>query len=256
MSGKWYRVVALLCAVLALPATAFALEGPLDGSQHPSVGNIFGQQTDPSTCHAEIIGPCSATLLSSTVLVTTGSCADQFLHPEEYGYTLTAIWISFNPDNSFDCSSAIRVASIAEHPLFDEMVLDSPYNIGVFTLASPAAGTPATLPAAGALDALVHGADLEVAEYGPDHNGNVLTQRRRLAAARLASQDADLQKLHLGGGNQCFNNGLEGGAAFFPSSQNLASLSLGLASGCKSGQLLRLDTSTARDFLDDFVTVP
>src|SRR4029453_7597586 len=105
MPRNRFQVAALLCAALAFPATAFALEGaPLDGNQHPSVGYLFAQQTDPSTCHGEILSTCSATLLSSTVLVTTGSCADQFLHPEEYGYTLTAIWISFNPDNSFDCS--------------------------------------------------------------------------------------------------------------------------------------------------------
>jgi len=252
-------ITVFVLASIAGGAPALAINnGPLDGNNHPSVGMIFGQQSDPNTCNAEVIGGCTATLISPTVAVSSGACADIFAHPEEYGYILTAVWINFNGDDPVDCSAASRVDSIHVHPSFDETQLDSPTNLGVFVLTAPATVTPATLPAANSQGGHVNGDSFEVVNWGTEAGGSFLSFRRRFSPARFMSSDADFLKLHLtlNGGHICLGS-VDGGGAFLPASQNLAALiSSGDSGNCKVADYLRLDTPAARAFLDDYVTLP
>src|SRR5947209_216813 len=111
-----FAFVLLVTFWVVRPALALDI---LDGSAHPSVGNIFAQQSDPNTCQAEVLTSCSATLISPTVAVTSGACAEQLVDNADYGYHLTAIWVSFNGSDLFDCATASRVSSEHFHPSFD-----------------------------------------------------------------------------------------------------------------------------------------
>ncbi len=252
-------ITVFVLAIVSGGAPALAItNGPLDGNNHPSVGFIFGQQSDPNTCNAEVAGGCTATLISPTVAVSSGACADIFGHPEEYGYSLTAVWISFNGYDPFDCSAASRVDSIHAHPSFDETQLDSPTNFGVFVLTTPATVTPATLPAANSRGGYVNGDSFEVVNWGTEADMNIFSNRRRFAPATFLTSDADSLKLHLtlNGGEICLEN-VDGGGAFLPASQNLTALIRVEIGNCKVADYLRLDTPAVRDFLDDFaVTLP
>ncbi len=216
----------LFVAALAVAGPALALDA-LDGSAHPSVGHIFAQQSDPSTCSAEVVASCSATLISSTVAVTSGACAEVLVNASEYGYNLTAIWISFNGSDPFDCATASRVSSVQFHPSFDENQPGNPVDIGVAVLASPAAVTPATLPAAGSLDGLVHGDPFDSVGWDYDLNGNVNTARRRIGPVIYRSGNPDFVTMRLTQSGGTCATGFDGGGAFYAGTQDLAGLDNG-----------------------------
>lgn len=242
-------------SVLAGAGLTFALD-VLDGSAHPSVGHMFAQQSDPNTCSAEVIAGCSATLISPTVAVTSGGCAEAFANAAEYGYNLTATWISFNGSDPFDCATASRVDSLHFHPSFDPAVPGTSVDIGVAVLTAPAAAIPAALPAAGAQSGLVRGTPFDSVGWAPDANANYLTLRRRVGPVELRSGDADFLIVRsVQQGNVCAA-GLDGGGIFEPGGQNMAGLRNQGSKGCKNASFLRLDTATSRDFLDDYVTLP
>ena len=246
----------LLVFVAGLTQAVAVVNGPLDGNNHPSVGFIFAQTTDPGTCNAQIVGNCAAILVSSTVAITSGGCADEFATGG--GFPLTAIWINLNPDDPTDCTTAVRVDSIHVHPGYVAGQQLSPSDIGVLVLAAPATVAPATLPTANSQGGYVKGDPFEIVNWSGVSKGNVGDYRRRFSPAEFTSGDADFLgfKLTLSGGHICYGTA-QGGGSFLPSSQNLTSLIVdGSAGGCKNGQLLRLDTTNVRDFLDDYMTLP
>jgi hypothetical protein len=149
------------------------------------------------------------------------------------------------------------VDSIHFHPSFDETQVPSPFDIGVFVLAAPAANAPAPLPAAGSQGGYVRGDPFEVVNWGGVTGGNIFDYRRRFSPADFTTGDADFigLRLTLTGGHICTSY-VEGGGAFLPASQNLSALIIHSDGGCKRADYLRLDTAAARDFLDDYVTVP
>lgn len=244
----------VVSTLLMAPRPAVALD-TLDGSAHPSVGHIFAQQSDPNTCSGEVIASCSATLISPTVALTTGGCAEVFADATEYGYNLTAIWISFNGSDPFDCATASRVASLHFHPSFNPNNTGTAVDIGVAILTAPAAAIPATLPAAGSQDGLVRGDPFDSVGWAPDSTGNYHTARRRVGPLQFRSRNASFLTMDLTQPGTCAT-GFDGGAAFYPGSQNLAGLDNGTHKKCTSGTFLRLDTPTSRGFLDDYVTLP
>jgi len=249
--------VLLVVLVLASATPTLALvSGPLDGGAHPSVGHLFAQISDPGMCSAEVFAGCSATLISSTVAVTSGGCAEVLINAADYGYDLTAIWISFNGNDPFDCATASRVQSLHFHPGFDETDPGSPTDIGVVVLAAPATATRANLPAAGSQGANFRGDPLDSVGWAQDDNGNVFTYRRRVGPVDFRATAPEYLFTHLVlKGNTCAT-GLDGGGLFLPGSQNLAGLDNSAGNGCKNGTFLRLDSAAARDFLEDFVALP
>jgi len=250
-------LTAIVLTCMAGGTQAWAVvNGPLDGNNHPSVGFMFAQQTDPGTCNSELVGGCSAILVSSTVAITSGGCADSFLNGGPFN--ITAVWLNVNPDNPFDCSTALRVDSIHLHPNYVAGQPLSTGDIGVLVLAAPTTVAPATLPTANSQGGYNRGDLFEIVNWGGITKGNVYDYRRRFSPAEFTSGDADFLgfKLTLNGSHICMG-GIEGGGAFLPSSQNVTSLIIdGSASGCKASRLLRLDTANVRDFLDDYMTLP
>jgi len=239
-------------------ASAFAVEnGALDGNNHPSVGYVFAQQSDPNTCSAELIAGCSATLVSPTVAVTSGGCADAFATGGGV-FNITAVWINFNPDDPFDCASASRVDALYVHPGYDPGVVPSPFDIGVAVLSAPATVAPASLPAADSQGGHARGDLFDIVNWSGVTGGTIYDYRRRFSPASFMSGDAGFLKLKLtlNGGHICIG-GTEGGGVFLPSSQDLAALIVNTGGGgCKIADYLRLDAPGVRDFLDDFLTLP
>ena len=214
-----------LGSLVAATLTFAITNGPLDGNNHPSLGFVFGQQSDPNTCNAEIAEGCTAILVSPTVAISSGGCVENFGHPELHGFNLSAVWISFNGDDPFDCSAASRVLEFHTHPLFDETQLDLPSDFGVFILAAPAAVAPATLPAADSQGGHVNSDDFEIVDWGIDAFETFGTYRRRVAPARFMSNDADFLKIHLTlNGSQICIGSTEGGGAFLPASQSVVAM--------------------------------
>src|SRR5512143_3864125 len=113
MSRRWLATALGLISLLALAAFASvpaqaAVAGVPDGNGHPSVGHIFGQLDPGSTCVAQVIANCVGVLIAPRVVVTTGDCTDAFANATEYGFNLTATWITFNSGNALDCGQAVR----------------------------------------------------------------------------------------------------------------------------------------------------
>jgi hypothetical protein len=249
-------LTAILIGTIAGGTPALAVLNGVPDSNHASVGFMFAQTTDPNTCNAELVGGCAATLVSPTVAVTSGGCAEVFTTGG--GFNITAVWISFNPNDPFDCATASRVDSLQWHLSFDGTVTPSPFDIGVAVLSDAVAVAPATLPAADSQGGYVKADPFDVVNWGGISGGNVLDYRRRFSPADLMSSDADYLKLKLtlNGGHICMGD-IEGGGAFLPASQDLSALIINNGgTGCKNARFLRLDTSTARGFLGGFVTLP
>lgn len=243
--------VVILAAFGHGPALAAGCD--LDGNNHPGIGYMFAQQSDPNTCSAELIASCGATLVSPTVAITTGDCAFAFSDPNS-PFNITAVWVNFDGGMLLGCGNPSRIASFHLHPGYDPSTPESGTNIGVLVLDAAASVTPASLPAAGALDLAARG-DLydQVAPGTIDTDTNVLDTKRRFTTLPLARVNATHIKMRER--NKCVP-AVQGGGIFEPGSLNLVAMTDALVGGGLTGFHLRLDTATVRDFLDDFVTLP
>jgi hypothetical protein len=237
-----FVMFALFSAGAVFSASAHAACG-LDGFNHPSVSMIFGQQTDPGTCNAQIVSGCNAVLVSPTVAITSAGCAD--LWATGGGFNLTATWLNHNPASGADCVGADRIASYHVHPSWDGTNA-SPYNIGVIVLDAPSAQAPAALPSAGAVALLERGDPLDVAAYSST-DGFATTMRRGQTVT--FARDTDFHFKVKATGGACPTQ--EGAGAFEFSSQDILGMSVNANAG-----FLRLDIPEVRSFLSGFVTLP
>lgn len=228
-----------------------AIGGVLDGNGHPSVGSIFGQLDAGPSCNAQVIDGCQGVLIAPRVFVSTGDCIDLFGNAANYGYNLTAIWVSFSPGNPFDCSTAVRVQAFYINP-FDETLHDPAGNVGVFIFETDAPVTPATLPTAGEVDGLPRDTDFTAVSYmGSNWPSDY---QRRAFPNTLKVVDPDTFTLHESD-RGCVDN-LEAGGGFIGSTMEVAGIKLSGGHGCKAGEYLRLDTAIIRSFLANYVTLP
>lgn len=281
---RWLRRSVILTTLVAtmltaLPAPAGAItEGELDGNRHPNVAMIVAYRPDGRF-------RCSATLVSPTVLVTAAHCTEGVLGnaiatfdpvappaPEAAddvgdgrsatGYMLTpAGWLGGTPH---------------AHPLFDwERQLNDLHDVGVVVLDEPyIAAAPVPIAPAGYLDDMTAGRGLnneifDVVGYGgffdkpadgPQKPTTVSDRIRRFTSSPGQMISSQMLKLagnandSRGGGGACFGD--SGGPAMH-AGYLVANTSYGPSPFCRSyGGFYRLDTTDARSFLDDFVTLP
>jgi hypothetical protein len=259
MSRKWVIATGVAAAVLASLAAGSPLfavrNGAPDARQHPAVGFIFAQQTDPAVCKAEVAG-CHGVLIAPDVFLTSGYCAAAFSDPSLSGLNLTAVWVSLNSDNPFDCSTAIKVREFYVHPGFDETARDAANDVGVMILDTPSSAAPATLPTAGGLDSLNRGDLLTVVGYGGVTGQNILEYVRRSGPASLRSSDTETLISRFDNRDQCTAGFEEGAGTFIGSTNELAGLAVLFSGPCRKVVSQRLDTPGVRDFLGSFVTLP
>ena len=86
------------------------------------------------------------------------------------------------------------MTSLTSNPAFDPSHSGSG-DVGVARLASPVAIAPVTLPPAGDLFSLARSQAYTVVAYGTESGGDVLTTKRRFAAARSLGFTSELLAL-------------------------------------------------------------
>jgi secreted trypsin-like serine protease len=258
--------VALLgCAVVFTAATADAITyGELDGNRHPAVGAMIRLRPSDNTFRLT----CSGSLISPTVFLTASHCTS---FVESTGQT--DIWVTFDP--SFDSQSHLLHGTMHTNPLFNQRQSD-PQDIAVITLDHPVHGiTPVDLPPAGLLNQMkangtLNGTLFTSVGYGtqepqPAPHGiqNAFDGQRRFAVGEFSALNANWlrisQNVHTGNGGTC--SGDSGGPQFLGAGANETNTQVSITiTGdlfCFSTNVdYRLDTPSARAFLDDFVPLP
>jgi secreted trypsin-like serine protease len=263
-------IVLLAVAALLLPAaTANAITfGQPDGDLHPNVGALLGDWDEESP------GPdvvCSGTLIAPTVFLTAAHCT-AFLEAEG----ITEVWVTFASDYDEDATSpaGLIAGTPVSHPEFGTGGMSETHDIAVVLLdEAPAGITPAELPTAGLLDELKASHQLRSQTFTAVGYGTVREDKTGGphafffdAIRRYALQSAlNLEKAWLllsmnpstGSGGTCYGD--SGGPHFLGGvdSNLIVSITITGDAMCRAtDKTYRLDTASAREFLDDFVTLP
>jgi hypothetical protein len=269
-------VVATLLAVAA-PAGA-VVGGEIDGTRHPNVAMILFVTPDGRF-------RCSATLVSPTVLITAGHCTDATVGKTIVSFAPvapapgpapTAAEGGYHLDPDENIPDGYVTGTAFPHPEWDgELQLNDLHDVGVVVLDEPVTGiAPATLVGENELEALQgrgtlqrtlfevvgYGVFFDKPEEGPQRPVAISDLTRRFTTSpgqNLTSQVLKLQENPndpRGGGGTCFG---DSGGPVFLNGELIAVTSFGASIFCHGmGGYYRLDIEDARDFLDDFVTLP
>jgi secreted trypsin-like serine protease len=261
-------VVGICLAWLTAVAPAQAITfGRIDGDRHPSVGALLADYAADSPGPEQL---CTGTLIDDRVFLTAAHCTD-FL--ESLG--IEKVWVTFAPrwDEDQVSTEGLLAGRYVNHPEFGTGGQSDPHDIAVVLLEQDAGVTPAQLPTAGLLSQLKSRHLLDDRTFTAVGYGLVRDDKRTGPHAfysdgvrRYASQEAlSLQKSWLvlsmnpatGSGGTCYGD--SGGPHFLGGvdSNLLVSITVTGDAMCRAtDKTYRLDTPAARDFLDEFVTLP
>ena len=256
------RVILVLIAaavLLACAAPAQAITfGQLDTTNRfPNVGAVVFDE--PESGEQQIL--CTGTLISPTVFLTAGHCSaylESFVEDD--------VWVTFDP--SFDSASPLIHGTYHTHPLYGSGGQSNPYDLAVIVLDTPVTGiAPAALPTLGMLDrmslrgqrftAVGYGTVREDKRKGPQslfYDG-----KRRHADQGFRSLTKSWLNLSMnpstGSGGTCYGD--SGGPHFLAGTNIVVSVTVTGDTWCRATDVTyRLDTLSARNFLDDYVTLP
>jgi secreted trypsin-like serine protease len=254
--------LAAAAAAIVLAGSAVAITfGQLDGNRHPNVGALVFEDED-----GERGILCSGTLIAPDVFLTASHCT-AFL--ESIEVAPDDVWVTFDP--TFDDVSPLLPGTYHTHPEFGFSGpggFSDPHDIAVIVLDDPAAGiAPARLPTLNQLGGMA----LKNQRFVAVGYGTVREDKTKGPASlffdgqrRFAEQGFNaLGKtwLHLsmnpstGSGGTCFGD--SGGPHFIGQSDVVASLTVTGDRFCRATDVTyRVDTASARAFLDEFVSLP
>lgn len=252
--------LAVAAAALAAVGSAVAITfGQLDGNRHPNVGALVYENED-----GERGILCSGTLIEPDVFMTASHCT-AFL--ESIGVAPDEVWVTFDP--TFDEASPLLPGTYHTHPEWGASPsFKDTHDVAVVVLDSPAAGiAPARLPTLNQLD----GIDLKSQRFVAVGYGTVREEKtkgphslffdgqRRFAEQSFNALNKQWLRLSMnpstGSGGTCYGD--SGGPHFIGTSDVVASLTITGDAFCRATDVTyRLDTASARAFLDDFVTLP
>jgi hypothetical protein len=266
---KLVSLFALACAlVVATPANAITYGEP-DGNTHRNVGALIADW-DPDRPGIEHL--CSGTLISPTVFLTAAHCT-VFLSSID----VADVWVSFDRDvDPVTSQTTLYPGTYVSHPRYGHDQSD-PRDIAVVTFETPiSAVTPASLPPAGILDRMkttrtLNGAKFTAVGYGvhePELGGGPPMFPYDGERWRSVSEFKTLTKSWLrlsqnpstGDGGTCYGdsggpNFVGTGAQTVPGT--IAAITVTGDAMCRAANTAyRLDTTSARDFLRQFVTLP
>lgn len=242
---------AAMVALLLIPVAAVAIVyGEPDGNGHPNVGALLA----PVAYSDGTWTTCSGTLIAPTVFLTAAHC-DQDVSPVAVTFASTYI----------PGTSTTHWGTWVPHPDFRPAQSD-PHDIAVVIFDEPVVGiTPALLPGAGSLQNLPPLTEFTSVGYGAHlvTTGQVFhyDDTRYVATGRLLVTNKTWLRLSMnparGDGGTCFAD--SGGPNFLVvgGTEILAATTITGDNACRATNVdYRLDTVSARAFLDDFVTPP
>lgn len=245
--------VVLLLAASSASAITY---GQPDGNGHPNVGALT----------IEVDGVkdwiCSGTLIAPTVFLTASHCTE--------GLDGTTVYVTF--DSVFDPGSRTFIAGAPHtNPGYNQRQSDTG-DIAVVVLSrAPRGITPATLPTAGQLDQLaaqngLHSQSFTAVGYGAQQRSTGGGESdfgpggtRMVSTSTFNALNATFLRLSqnpaTGDGGTCYGD--SGGPNFLGSSSLIAGITITGDSVCTATNVTyRLDTPSARGFLQSYVTLP
>jgi V8-like Glu-specific endopeptidase len=248
------RVLTLAAAILAAlvvaaPAAAIT-NGTADGNRHPNVGGLVSatQYSDGTWTY------CSGTLISPTVFLTAAHCGDSD----------TRVGVTFDP--AYQAGDKVYYGTFHADPLYGGSQSD-PHDIAVVVFDKPIKGiTPAQLPAAGSLSNLSGSQTFTSVGYGayevtngPGGHAYLYNDVRGVATGTLNSVNQSWLRISMnrstGNGGTCYGD--SGGPNFLGTTNIVAAITITGDAVCRSTNVdYRLDTTSARTFLSQYVTLP
>ena len=224
--------------------------GQPDGNKHPNVGGLVNdsQYSDGTWIY------CSGTLISPTVFLTAAHCGDDG----------TTVRVTFDP--AYEDGDKTYTGTFYADPAYPGTSADS-HDIAVVVFDKPIRGiTPATLPEAGSLSSLPSNQKFTSVGYGayevtngPGGHRYLYDDVRQYSTGTLNAINKTWLRISMnpstGNGGTCYGD--SGGPNFLGNTGTIAAITITGDAVCRSTNVVyRLDTESARDFLDDYVTLP
>jgi secreted trypsin-like serine protease len=243
----------MLVAGLACGGAALAITyGQPDENKHPNVGALVG------TIDGETYPYCSGTLISPTVFLTAAHC--------DIG--TSTVYVTF--DSEYTSKSKLYVGTFYGDPLYNQSQSD-PHDIAVVVFDKPIRGIePAQLPTLGKFDSVEGDQQFTAVGYGGQEavnqpGGPVIgyLDTREYAVSTLNAVGPSYLRLSqnpaTGNSGTCYGD--SGGPNFLGAGDDETNVIAGITitgdALCKSTNVIyRLDTESARTFLEDFVELP
>lgn len=241
--------IATTVALLAVATPALAItNGTADGGGHPNVGGLVAAQaySDGTWTY------CSGTLIAPKVFLTAAHCAEG-----------DRVRVTF--DAAYQDGDKVYEGSWHADPLYNGAQSD-PHDIAVVVLDAAPRISPARLPAAGSLSNLPKAQQFTSVGYGahevtnsPGGHEFLYDDVRMVGTGTLDAINPAWLRVSMnpstGDGGTC--NGDSGGPNFLGTSNVIAATTITGDTVCRATNVdYRLDTPSARAFLDDYVTLP
>lgn len=267
-------LLAVTLGVLTWAASTGAITfGTIDGNAHPNVGALIAEWDAEEPGVKKIL--CSGALVrkkpssgTSNVFVTASHCT-AFL--ESIGIEPDEVWVTFDPqfDETNPGASTLIPGVYHTHPDFGfsgSGGFSDPHDVAVVKLSQSRSGS-ARLPTLNFLDSMnLKGTQYVAVGYGTvrdDKTGGFNTLyfdgKRRFATGTFNALNKSWLHISMnpstGDGGTCYGD--SGGPHFFGSTDINVSVTVTGDAPCRATDVTyRLDTRSARAFLDDFVTLP
>jgi len=256
-------MIACVTLLLVTPAMAITF-GELDDSQHPNVGALLVAWPYPD---GDIDIVCSGTLVSPMVFLTAAHCVNWM---PSAGIPPEAVYVTFDPVYEIG-NSTIYPGTYQVNPDYGHDSADL-HDVAVVVLDEPITDIePARLPPAGLLDGLKENGELKgqpfvTVGYGTvrdDKTGgfhpNYWEGARRFATGTYNALTKSWLKISMnpatGDGGTCYGD--SGGPHFLGDSDMVVSITVTGDSPCRATDVTyRMDTESARSFLDQFLELP
>jgi secreted trypsin-like serine protease len=243
-------VLAVSLAALAASAPATAItNGTADGQGHPNVGGLVAaeQYSDGTWIY------CTGTLVSPTVFLTAAHCAEG-----------DRVRVTF--DSAYQDGDKVYAGTFHGDPQFNQTQSD-PHDIAVVVFDKAVKGiAPAKLPRANSLSSLPGSQKFTSVGYGayevtnqPGGHQYLYDDVRGVATGTLNSINAAWLRISMnpstGSGGTCYGD--SGGPNFLGTSDIVAATTITGDAVCRSTNVdYRLDTASARNFLEPYVALP